>query len=78
MHMVLEVEEPTRESWEGGSKTRLDNVFCSSKHIGRVIKCGVFSEDTPPATDHYPIRLEIDLDKREAREEKRRNFKKVD
>ncbi|PPQ88249.1 hypothetical protein CVT24_006574, partial [Panaeolus cyanescens] len=58
--------------------SRPDNVFCTEGTLERVLRCEVLHGERPACTDHYPITTEIELERLEAAEEMRRNYRMVE
>ncbi|KAG2049734.1 hypothetical protein BDR06DRAFT_687686 [Suillus hirtellus] len=55
LSMALEAGKPTLESTNTKSRTRLDNVFCSTEMLTAFIYCDIEEDLCPVNTDHFPI-----------------------
>ena len=78
MHMLLPPSIPTLLATRTKNETRPDNVFGSKEIRGRLTRCQVYADSTPPCTDHYPILTEIDTRPVKAPTEDRYNYAEAD
>lgn len=52
---------PTLEHMQTKVRHRVDQVFCSSKIAGVMMRCDVLP-DRPPCTNHFPVVTTLDLE----------------
>jgi Endonuclease-reverse transcriptase len=78
LRMVLPPGIPTLQSFATKNWTRVDNVFASDTITDRIITCNTVPESQPVKSDHLPITTTIDINRVQADDTPRLNFRATD
>jgi len=76
--MALPKGAPTLKHMVTNLYLRLDNVWCSERLLGYILRCEVDSYLQPPCTDHFPIGTIVNIPQERTRVTPSRNFREVD
>ena len=78
LKMALPKGQPTLEHMVTKRYSRPDNVWCTEELFDLIIRCEVDPSLRPPATDHFPIAMYIDLPQERSTPKVSYNFRAAD